>query len=387
MLETKGILIATTVFCLLAIALFNSRQIRITTAGWFSERKRTELRYIVYMLLFWLFAACVVDSADLSNYRWAYENRISHGKEPLFDIVQFYFHDIGWSFDSFQILWASIISVLLFAGIKKYSKRPSKVVALAMITILAGFITQMRSALVGAIFINAFQLVISGKRRDRIIYLFVVLFSAQIHIVGYCFLIFLLINKNQVRAFKKPFYILIAFVTLVALFGSSFASSYINSVIRLFSSGGTNAQRALSYFSGEKSHFRYAFFLICKHLFLYYLTNDACKKQINESNMYANEESKSRIIREANTLMLVFLPVTILSASFERLFLCFAIIQYSMVFNVGRRRFSLFNRLSLSLSMQSVLVIGVLVLTITEWYFNSSDLVRILNSTEWLFNR
>ena len=385
MLEAKGVIIATMALLILAIVLIDNHKIYITTTGGLSGKKQTELRYIILILLFWLFASCVMDSADLSIYRWAFESRISHGKEPLFDLLTFYFHDIGWTFEQFKLLWVSITALLLYVGIKKYSNDPTKVVALALFTVLTGFITQMRSAMVCAIFINAFQLIISGKRRDRIIYLLVILFAAQFHIVGYCFLVFLLINKSQKRIFRKLYYIIISIVTLVALFSSSFASSYINSVLSIFLSGGTGAKRTLSYFSGESSHFRYAFFLICKHIFLFFLTNEACERQIIGSAEYTGKAAQINMIQEANTLMLVFIPISILSASFERLFACFALIQYAMIFNVGRQRITLLKRISWSQSIQSVLVIGILTITFVEWYFSFGDMVRILNSVEWIF--
>ena len=342
------------------------------------------LPYFIIIVCFWLFGICVTDSNDLANYRFAYERKISHGKEPLFDAVSFFFHDSGWSFDQFRILWVTLVVILLYFGIKRYSKNPKAVAGLAVVTVLTGFVVQMRSALVGAVFLNVFPLLLTGKKRDRLIYLLIILLCSQIHIIAYAFLLFLFINAIESKVFRRVYFVLIALVTLVALFGSTLSSSIIYSMLNSLPFGKNLVLRVISYFRGEDIHFRYSVFLIAKHLLLYYLTDRACEMQINKSTSGIFSVSQIRMIREANTLMLMFLPITILSASFERLFNCFVLIQYGMVFNVGKSKFRISKKKTWSINMQPVLVIGVLLITFVEWYFSPDDIVRILNSLEFV---
>ena len=388
MLNTRGIFIVITSFIMLLIGLHQNNIKKLSIVSNNFELIRTNLKYFIFSFLFWLFAVCVTDSFDISNYKWAYDHYMSHGKEPIFDIVRFSFKSSGWDFISFKFLWTSIVLFLVYTGIKKYSKKPEAVFSLAVITVMTGFITQMRSAIVGAIFLNTFPLILSGKLRDRFLYLIIIVLSAQIHTLGYVFIIFLLINPKNGIAVKKVHYILICIATLMSLFLSSFSISLLYDTMIMLPFNDDNFLRGMSYFQGEGRHFRYELFLICKHLFLFILTQKAC--EIQKYTEYVNgafpyDRQKTRMIQAANLLILVFLPITILSPSFERLFNYFVLIQYAVVFNVGKSKIILFNKFLLKQTIQSVMVVGVLFITAVELYFSSSDMIRILNSVEWIF--
>ena len=385
MLETKSLIVAGVAFVLMFVGLYGEDANLANIPYWKTQVRPLHITHFVLAVSFWIFGACLMDSYDISNYRWAYEDRVAHGKEPFFDILQFAFHDASWSFDAFKVFWITIIAVLLYRGVKKYSCRPGSVMGLAMVTVLSGFITQMRSAMVGAIFLNTFPLLLSGKKRDRILYLVITLLSAQFHIAGYAYLIFLFVAPETRISFRKLYFIIIAAATIVSLAGTSFASTLISSAIRMIPFGGAGAARAMSYFRGEGSHFRYAVYLIIKHCIMFILTDRACDLLIANCDEADNASNRFRMIREANTLLLVFLPITLISASFERLFNCFALIQYAMVFNVGKSKFELSKTVFLSASIQSVLVTFSLAFTFIEWYFSPGDMVRILNSLEWIF--
>ena len=177
---------------------------------------KVEILFVLIILFFWLFALGVKDSYDLSNYRFAYNARIPHGKEPLYDSVKSFFFDAGWSFDQFKSLWVTIVSFLLYRGIKGMGSQSSAVAALALLTVLTGFVTQMRSSMVGVIFINSFNLLTTGKNRDRIAYIIITLISAQIHSIGYVFLVFIFVKTREKREFTKVYYYIIGFLTLVS---------------------------------------------------------------------------------------------------------------------------------------------------------------------------
>lgn len=385
MLETKAIFIAIVALSLLIIGVCTKNQFRLQFTIGRQKSILLDINYLVILILFWLFAVCVTDSYDLSNYRWAYDDRVSHGKEFGFDLVAFFFHDIGWSFDAFKALWVTVISLLLYRGIKKYGNNPGKVVALALYTAFLGFITQMRSAMVGAIFVNAFDLLCSRRKRDRVLYALIILACAQFHIIAYCFLLFLLIPQDGKFVFKRAYYIVIAIITVIAMFGSSFLSSVFGRILSFSSADSNDANRAASYFQGGASHFRYEFFLLCKHYLLFMLTNRVCDRQLANRVLKLKKTRLLQRIMDANSLMLVFLPVTMLSASFERLFYYFALIQYAVVFAADRKPLKIFKRFSWSMSEQSILVIGTLLITFVEWYFSPDDVIRIVNSVKWIF--
>lgn len=382
MIEIKGIVASIIAFFLLVLGLYNRRINRVfsPTLVVGMRNKVFDITYIAIFAFFWVFGVCVTDSYDIGNYRWAFDDRVSHGKEPLFDVIQFFFHDIGWSFDLFKGIWFSVVVILLYRSIRRYSKTPGAVAGLALITVFMGFITQMRNALVMAIFLNAFLLLLSQKRRDKILYLVIVLLSAQIHTIAYAFLVFLFISPRDNRELKRLFYVIITVATFFVFLLPSFFTQAMHFILNLLSMDETNVARVLSFFQGDGISYRYAFFLICKHLLLFLLTDRACGIQMNNvSDTF--EKQKYSILRNSNTLMLVFLPITLLAPSFERLFNCFALIQYAMVFNVGKEKVSL-PKVSLNISLQFIMVVGILCITFVEWFFSPVDLITILNSLE-----
>jgi hypothetical protein len=386
MLTFKAVFVIAVAFLLLIAGLFRNSVsvLAVTHLKPSCKSKRIDVLFLVVIGFFWLYAVLVTDSYDISNYRYAYVFRIAHSKEMLFDMIQFFFHDAGWSFDSFKLLWVTIVSLLLYSGIRNYSRAPGVVAALALVTVLTAFITQMRSAMVEAVFLNAFPLLYSGKKRDRFLYLGIILLCTQIHLISCAFLPFFFLRTKENVRIKKAFYVIVAVLTILAVFSSSIAYITISRLLTMLPMASDSLNRILGYFNGEGTHFRYAVFLICKHLLMFFLTDQACSFQLS----YVTSEKDKRelkMIRKANTLMLAFLPITVLSASFERLFSCFAIIQYAMVFSAGKQRLALRKNTYLKQSLQSVMVIGMLMITFVELYFSSSDLVRVLNSIQWVF--
>lgn len=384
MLEMKGVVIVTFLLIMLTITLMINKKLVLSIKGRLSFIESVDLSYLLFIVLFWLLAVSIQDSYDIDAYRWAYDTHLLHGKEPVFDMLQIYFSYIDWSFDEFKTLWVTIIAILLYTGIKEYSESPHKVIALALITVLTGFITQMRSAMVCAIFLNAFQLILSGRFKDKVVYSIIILLAAQIHMVGYCFLLFLFIEKKKAVQFKYVYYIFVIFVTFVALFISDFASSYIYSFMIIFLKDAEGSARALEYFQGNTTHFRFGVFLLCKHLVMFLLTDKACEILIRESVNNFERKYQYIGIRKANSLMLVFLPVVILSASFERLFNCFALIQYAMVFEACRNSKILSRKINLRQSLVLLMIVGELIFLLVQLSFSPDDLLRILNSIDLL---
>ncbi len=384
MLEFKAVLIIVTGMMLVLLGLC-CKEKRIVHPVSYTWNKKLDVTYFTIFFMFWLFAISVSESYDIANYRYAYNGRISHGKEVVFDLIRFFFYDHGWSFDAFKILWVTIVILLLYIAIKKYSNSPCAVVALALVTPLIGFITQMRSALVGAIFLNAFHLLVQGGRKNRIAYAALIILSAQIHIIGYGFLIFLFINPESNRTFKPLYYFFIGVATLIALFSTGSFSQVIYSILDHLPVAGKGLARVLEYFQGEGSSFKYAFFLLLKHQFFFSLTDRACEVRMMELDVSDFDIRKYRMIREANVLMLMFLPITMVSASFERMFNCFVLIQYAMIFNAGRSKVLLFKKISWQQSIQSLMILMVFFMFTVECYYSSSDLITILNSVRWPF--
>lgn len=385
MIKAKAIVIIVIGILLFLWGVYNNEKSIVILKPSFSIKKKVNLKYFILFLLFWLFAVCVTESYDISNYRYAYDGRISHGKEPFFDIIQFYFYDHGRSFDFFKFIWVTVVAIGIYVCIKRYAKYPAAVMALALVTPLTEFITQMRSALAGIVVLNAIPFIFRGRIRNKIAYAIIVVLCAQIHILVYAYLIFLLINPKESKITSRVYYAIISVLIIVALFFSSVYMKTIFYALNNLPIVGNSVRRIISYFQGQGNHFRYAFFLMIKHLFLFFLCNKACEIQERKHFLGSEGGLKFRMIREANALMLVFLPIMMMSGSFERLFNYFSLIQYAMIFNICKPRKLQLGKISWHQSMRVLLIIGMVGFCIIENYFDSSDTVTIFNSIEWPF--
>ena len=339
-----------------------------------------DIQVLVVFIYLLLVAVLIRDSYDIFFYRSAYDERVSHGKEILFDSVSFLLKDIGVSFDGFLFLWNTAVMILLFTGIRKYT---GDVAAVAALTILAPFtlyITQMRNSMVSVILLNFFPLLFTGRKKDRWIYALVVLLCAQIHIIAYGYLIFLLLKRKETRAFRSKYFLVVGIITLMAVAFSAAPAVSLNSLIMRLPIPSAISSRLLAYIGGEKTPIKAAIFLVIKHLFFYLFTDRACLLQMRERSLSEGDRKKYAIIREMNTMMLLFLPVAIVNASFERVFNCFIIIQYAMVFNVRKQKAGLSGKRATNLSMQFILLVVMIIFTAISVHSNPEDLSRLLNS-------
>ena len=131
MLSTNAVIMCTIAVLFILYGLITNRNRRVALTISETSGKTYRISFIIILLFFCIVGALITDTYDISSYRYAYDERLSHGKEPLFDSIQFFFHDIGWNFDSFKLLWIIIIAILLYKGIKRISNAPEEVVALA----------------------------------------------------------------------------------------------------------------------------------------------------------------------------------------------------------------------------------------------------------------
>ena len=241
-------------------------------------------------MLFWFYGVCASDSHDLYYYRYAYDLQIGHGKEPFFDFLTLQSYRMGFNYDTFKLIWFSIISLLMFRGIRQFGERCELTAALVLLAPGSLYITGMRSSMVGAIMLNAFPLLFTKKKRDIISYILVVLACAQIHMVSYVYLLFLVLDAVKGKSVRTVYFSIVFILTAGALLFSTFMNKSIGNLLgKAFSLLGENsAERASSYFSGEGAHFRYQVYLVFKHLFFFYLTDKACKIKINDRPMQDN---------------------------------------------------------------------------------------------------
>lgn len=344
---------------------------------WEKSKKNVRLYYSFLICFFLLFGVCIRDSYDIDSYRYAYEARIAHGKEPLFDAIQFYFHDNGWTFNSFKVMWLVLTTIFLYAGIKKYADKPEAVVGLSFLSVLPSFITQFRSAFVCAVVLNAIQLLFSGKRRDKIIYTAIVLLCAQIHIMAFLFLIFLFVRGQEKKNYGLRYCGLVSLATLFAIGFNRYMVIIIDVLTEIVPMFSSISDRIISAVSGIETPIKAIIFLICKQLFLYIMTDRACKLSKKKAT---GEITYYNCISEINNLSLFFLPLCIINASFLRVYNPIILLQYAVILNVGNMKMRISDKIGLNVRMKTLLICFALFLFVVDVCSGPDDLVRMMKS-------
>lgn len=373
-------MLATSILSIIIIAIISSLQsdniyIKLSHSNVLQSNVR--FKYLVIIILFLTLGILITDSYDIGFYKIAYEQRIPHAKEPLFDFIQFFFHDIGCSFALFKSFWLFLISLLLYKGVKVFGQKPEQAIALSFFIVLLNFITQMRSSLAFAVLLNCIPLLYSNKPLSKVLYAFFVVLCAQMHAVAYMFLLFLIVKKDGHRQYRKVFFVVLGCLSLLII---GFNTSFVKIVSVLLSYAPISlslSSRIVASISGIGTPIKASLFLICKQLFLYFLTDKACAIQAKND---AKSSGKYEAIGEINTLSLAFIPICLVNASFLRIFNPIALIQYAMILNVGYEKFSISKRMAFKVTMKTVLLCFSLFVLFVSVHSNPEDYIRSIGS-------
>lgn len=379
MFTTNALLVITIAIIIIVIAMFENDNNGIKIS--LTDNSKVGIRpyYLFEMLLFLFFGTCVKDSYDLEFYQDAFERRVSHGKEPLFDVISYFFHDTGVSFECFKFIWLAVITVLLCRGINQFTKKPEQVVALTFFLVLISFITQMRSAMALALILNFIPLLYTGKIRDRVIYGIIVLLCGQFHIAAYVYVLFIIVGNNTKRSYKLGYFVILGIVTMFIVVMNVYFVSFLTSVFSHIPGISSIAIRVIESVSGDITPVKASIFLICEHVVLYILTEKACRLQMKDNSQ---EKARINVISEINTLSLIFVPVCILNASYTRIFNPIMLIQYGMILNVGQARIGLSDSITLDIKMKALLICFTIFVVAVTVHSNPDDFVRIMNSIQ-----
>lgn len=345
-----------------------------------TKGKKIPVKFTIIILFIFLLGMWIRDSYDIGFYRDAYVARISHGKEPLFDLICFFLYDRGVKFEEFKAVWFFVIAVLLYTGIQKYSNRPEEVAAICLITVTMSFISQMRSAMALAIMLNTFPLLFTGRIKDRVLYAISVIVCSMFHIVAFVYIIFLAVGLKKKRSFKTKYFIIIGAVTLFAIGMNAYFVKLIVMIAGVIPAFGSIANRIIVSIAGVGTPFKASLFLILEQVFLYLLTDRACRIQLDREWF---DFRRYEVLREMNALSLIFIPICILNASFLRIYNPIAIIQYALILNVGYSRAGLTRNFTWSQSTKSLLIMFALFVFAVSIHSNPEDPLRMINSVQF----
>ena len=172
--------------------------------AWGVSGKRRRSAFAAIAVFMWVVIALCMDSYDIGNYRATYGTEFFLQKDALFGRIGRLFILLGIGFDWFKVFWGTGITVLLIAGLRRYTDRPALAGAMFLI-VMTGYSTQMRSAMAGAILLLAFSFLLTERKQDAIWFTLLTLLASAIHIMAAGFLILLIprfsCRRNESRWF------------------------------------------------------------------------------------------------------------------------------------------------------------------------------------------
>lgn len=299
-------------------------------------KKKSDISYWSILFFCWLLMFVVTNSYDLSNYRWAYENGIPHGKEKTYDILQEIALNMGCNFYLFKFFWQSLTIVFLYQGLKKYTEYKALLAATFLIVpFLTGFQTQMRSSLAGAIVIFAFPYLFEETKKGVLKYIIWVILAASIHIMASFYLIFLIIPLLKIN--ERRLHIISIFLSVVATLTIHGVFEYSTEIIQLVANVSNENLKSILYRvtiyldPKMRSNLTGFMFSFLHQAIVWFLTYRSCKVMTRCNSAFCRE---AIVICKMNDIMLLLIPFYVITLQVNRIFYYFlpvcygAIIQY-----------------------------------------------------------
>lgn len=283
--------------------------------------RKSSLLYTFSMGIALLIMTICKESYDIDNYRWAYDNNVPHGKEPIYDILQNTCVRIGLSFDTFRFLFLFFTILFIYMGLKRYSEYCTLMMGMFILApFLFGFITQMRGALAGSIVIFAIPFLFTKNKKDTVKYLLFICIAATIHVSVLFFLIFLIPKIIRINIVKYRIVCLSTALLLSVLVIAFFENfdSYTHSLVNEASGSFFNSviSRAVSYIGYEgRPNIKGYLFNVTKQLFCYV----AAVVSFNKLKNGERNEKINEAIRVLDTFIL-FIPCYSISYQLMRIF-------------------------------------------------------------------
>lgn len=330
--------------------------------------KHSRVLLFFICIMTFIMIAFSFDSADLENYRRAYDFDIYMGKDPLYFIFQELIHSTGAKFEFFKMLIGTIMTVLFLSSIFRYTEHRELLLSLCLfIPVSNSFATQIRSGLAGCIIILALTYLFANNMKSKIIYLVLVVMASFIHQMSLFYII--LIIPVILKDTKRFIYFTRVCIFIVTIFMINAGSIITDFADFISSQSWTNSYlsilvfRMKQMFTGEfKSTLLGFAFNALFHSILYYCAEVSLIQQskIMRLELPYKEWSKIDLIRGVNCLLLAFIPLYAISFHFVRAFyyavpfLCAS--TFNSIYAVRKVR-----RLNSYGQIRVLLVIGVII--------------------------
>lgn len=294
-------------------------------------RQKSKLLFIVQGVWMWILTGLNTYSADWnSNYPLFVTAKASMSlDQELYQNLSSFFKGFGVDFIAFNATMSFVALCLIFYRIAKYAKRPALVTSMMYFYPLVDFVIQKRYFLAMALVFWALPMAVSEFKKDKVIYLVLVLIAGWIHISVLFYLPFVLINLIPDRILKR-----VSLITIIIL---SLSPAIIFRLFQLLPF--VSESRFNLYFityAKNSSLVKYAFWIafhLCFFVMIIYIYDSLQKR-----NMINAKDQK---ILYMNYGALFLIPFYAFDPAFFRLFRQIIILNYIYVSNLlqnGRKQ-------------------------------------------------
>ena len=287
-----------------------------------TEKKNSKHKKSGFLLLILLaiYVGGNKDNNDIENYRRIFAG-IETSIAPLYDLINNYAFLIGMSFEIFRLMFYMVLFLILYYAISKSALNVFYVLLMYVVFPMLFDSVQMRNFSVVVLVTFAFPYLLSGKKRDQLIYTAIICIASAFHILALVYLPLLLIRK--VGKSKVARFFLGMLILLILLL--SIDKSNISAVVQriAFTDKMIKHSVALTNYGFLLYWLRHGLNVIISY-FAYKIAYD-----LNSKSLRKNESLKySYGVLMMNLILSIYMPLYVLEANYTRIMRNIAVINY-----------------------------------------------------------
>ncbi|MCT3459598.1 EpsG family protein [Limosilactobacillus fermentum] len=211
-----------------------------------------------FLVLAYLMGTANPDTTfDYSTYDYYYNYSGMTGIfyfEKGYSLIARYFYNIGWSYPEFRLFISAVSFGILYYSVSKFTKNLAFFIFIYGVTMFFIDATQIRNFIMISLVIFGVSFIANGKTfKNYIFCIIAILFSAQIHSMGYIFLLVPLLNLVSFEKLEKNFQsvsiVVIFIVGILFIVGKGILSGGLTVLLNHFSSRNDIAQRLADKYS------------------------------------------------------------------------------------------------------------------------------------------
>ncbi|PIO83029.1 hypothetical protein BSQ39_05300 [Loigolactobacillus backii] len=284
--------------------------------------RQKEIKVILLAFFAFLFIIFTYASSEISDYSVyeVYYNTPDFNIEPGFSLLEKISNSLGFSFFQFRTSIAILGFLILFLAVRKITHRYSYFLSIYFLFPFFYDVIQMRNFLMMTCAFYAATFLIKGTWRDVLLSIIWILIAGSIHLLGYIFLVGILIwliNKHSSKAMNIILIIIIVSSILLIIPGlRAFVSDM---VIRVAGSSTGRLSHLMEY---SNVSVRYGFIIgwiraITAFMLVFWTKRIILRKNLNPQDLTVK---KINMLYSFVTISLLALPLLLIDADFERVF-------------------------------------------------------------------